>query len=76
MDVDYLGDERRVGAADLIPAAVIVPAALVNAAAGRAEPPDGDGSRQGRPVVGHDLRTIVLPGARLGGLIGSSPGPA
>jgi EAL domain-containing protein (putative c-di-GMP-specific phosphodiesterase class I) len=76
VDVDYLGDEHRVVAASLIPAAVIVPAALVNAASGQAEPTDGDGSRQGRPVAGHDLRTIVLPGARLGGLVGSSPGTA
>lgn len=77
VDVDYLGDERRVGAAGPVPAAIIVPAALVAAAAvGRAEPSDGDGSRQGRPVAGHDLRTIVLPGTRLGGLVGSSPGTA
>ncbi len=72
VDVDQLGEVHPVE----IPAAVLVPAALVAGAVGRSGPSDAEWPRSDRLVAGHDLRAIVLPGARIGTLVGSSTGTA
>ncbi len=72
VDVDQLGEEGGVEIRGVLPAAVIIPAALVPGAASGAEPSEVEWPRVDLPGAAHDLRAIVLPGARLGALVGSS----
>ena len=76
VDVDQLGEEGGVEMPGVLPAAVIIPAALVPGAASGAEPFEVEWPRVDLPVAAHDLRAIVLPGARLGVLVGSSSAAA
>ena len=76
VDVDQLGEEGGVEIRGALPAAVIIPAALVPGAAAGAGPFEVEWPRADLPVAAHDLRAIVLPGARLGALVGSSSAAA